>query len=268
MSQGPQPTQPAGYTLALETSSLWGSAALGRAGTLLAEQSLERPRKHASDLLPVIDRLCRDADIEPAELREVYVSIGPGSFTGLRVGVTVARMLALAHGARVVAVPTLTVIAQNALEADDPPERVVVITDAKRRHVYTATFERQREGHIKRQVDGHTERQGDSYAESQADGYTALTEPTEQDPAQLFAAEPPTCAILGSGATEHREAVESSGLRVLPDSLSRPHARTVFALGTSLAQQGNYTAARELVPHYVRRVEAEERWEERYGSPG
>ena len=236
------------YVLALETSSLWGSAALGRAGEVLAELNLERPRKHASDLLPVIDRLCRDAGIEPAELREVYVSIGPGSFTGLRVGVTVARMLALAHGARVVAVPTLTVIAQNGLAADDPPDRLVVITDAKRRRVYAATFERQPDGYTERQVDGHTEHQADGRIKRQAESYVALTEPTEQDPAQLFAAQPRPCAILGSGVNEHREAVASSGLRVLPESLFRPHARTVYALGTKLAQQGNYTPARDLIP--------------------
>jgi len=211
---------------------------------VLTEQSLERPRKHASDLLPVIDSLCRDAGVAPAELSEVYVSIGPGSFTGLRVGVTVARMLALAHGARVVAVPTLTVIAQNAQEADDPPDQLVVITDAKRRRVYAATFERQ------------------------ASRYAPLTDPAEHDPARLFAAQPRTCAILGAGVTEHREAVAASDLRLLPEPLFRPRARTVYALGYDLARCESYPNPRDLIPHYVRRVEAEERWEERHGRQG
>ena len=242
MTQQAQSGRSDAYALALETSSLWGSAALGRAGQVRAEQCLERPRKHASDLLPVVDRLCRDAGLEPAELGEVYVSIGPGSFTGLRVGVTVARMLALAHGARLVAVPTLTVIAQNGLEADDPPDRLVVITDAKRRRVYAATFERQ------------------------ADRYVPTTEPAEHDPARLFAAQPHTCAILGDGVTEHQAAVELAGLRVLPESLFRPRARTVYHLGCDLAQRESYTNPRDLIPHYVRRVEAEERWEQKHGS--
>ncbi len=241
MADQAPPGRAESYALALETSSLWGSAALGSAGQALAEQCLERPRKHASDLLPVIDRLCRDAGVEPAKLGEVFVSIGPGSFTGLRVGVTVARMLALAHGKRLVAVPTLSVIAQNAAEADDPPDQLVVITDAKRRRVYAATFERR------------------------ADRYTPTTEPAEHDPARLFAAQPRTCAILGAGVTEHREAVAASGLRVLPEPLFSPHARTVYHLGLNLAQRGSFTNPRNLIPHYVRRVEAEERWEQKHG---
>ena len=128
------------YALALETSSDIGSAALGVSGKILDCVTLSGARRHAVEFLPAIADLCSRHDVTPQALRTLFVSRGPGSFTGLRIGVTVARMLGFATGARIVAVPTLDVIAQNAMDAPDPPARLAVLLDAKRRHVYAALF--------------------------------------------------------------------------------------------------------------------------------
>ena len=99
--------------LALETSGRTGSVALARQGTVLSEEEFPHGLKHAAGIIPIIDRMCRSAGWGPWDIDEIYVSIGPGSFTGLRVGVTVAKSLAFATGARLVAVPTMDALVRN-----------------------------------------------------------------------------------------------------------------------------------------------------------
>src|SRR5205085_6075783 len=93
--------------LALETSGAAGSVAAADGELLLAEESLSSTARHAADLLPAMDRLCIRVGWRPGDIAQCYVSIGPGSFTGLRVAVTCARHLALATGVTLIAVPTL-----------------------------------------------------------------------------------------------------------------------------------------------------------------
>src|SRR3954451_7626738 len=101
--------------LALETSARSGSVALvNDDGTLLAEEQFPHDLKHAAALISILDALTKRHAWSPRDVREIYVSAGPGSFTGLRVGITAAKTLALALDARVVAVPTTDVLARNA----------------------------------------------------------------------------------------------------------------------------------------------------------
>ena len=105
------------YGLAFETSGALGAVALGRGPDVLDVRQFSGPRRHAVEFLPTIDAICRSNAVTASQIERVYVSSGPGSFTGLRIGVTAARMISLANDARIVAVPTLEVIAQNALRA-------------------------------------------------------------------------------------------------------------------------------------------------------
>ena len=228
-----------GYAVAFETSSAHGSIALGRDGDIVEVRMFSGPRKHAVEFLPTIDELCKAHGIVPAMIRNVYVSGGPGSFTGLRIGMTAARMIALANGASVAAVPTLEVIAQNASAAPSPPDSVAVILDAKRQHVYAATFIRR---------DDH---------------YETMAEAAEFEPAQFLGRQDRSCAVLGEGVLYHREAVEACGLAILPESLYPPRAETVFRLGLARARDGRLDDRRKLIPVYVRPPEAEENWEQR-----
>jgi tRNA threonylcarbamoyladenosine biosynthesis protein TsaB len=107
-------------SLAIETSSQAGAIALGRGNDLLATALVPQHRRHNLELMPTIARLCADHAVMPADIAEVYVSIGPGSFTGLRIGIATAKMLAMTQGVRVVAVPTLDVLVQNASPQDSP----------------------------------------------------------------------------------------------------------------------------------------------------
>ena len=126
--------------LAVETSGRIGGVAVGVGPAVLEARTFRTALRHAAELLPAVEGLCRDHGLRPDAVDEVYVSGGPGSFTGLRIGVTFARTLALACGAKIVRVPTLTVIAQNALEASEAPATVAVVLDAKRRRIFAAVF--------------------------------------------------------------------------------------------------------------------------------
>src|SRR5512146_512531 len=100
--------------LAIETSGRVGSIALAQGGSILAEAEFEHGLKHAAEIIPMIDRLCRERQWTPRDIEHAYVSAGPGSFTGLRIGITLAKTLAFATGAKLVAVPTVRVLAENA----------------------------------------------------------------------------------------------------------------------------------------------------------
>lgn len=233
--------------LAIETSGRRGSIALALGEKLVAESPFAADAEHARELLPTADSLIRraggdffDDARQVPRLDQCYVSIGPGSFTGLRVAVTFARHLALAIGVKVVAVPTLDVIAENALSQSSPPDRLAVVLDAKRKQVFGALY-KLRAGRYERQ-------QG----------------PLLAAPAELLVGE--RWSVIGEGVAYHREAIDAAGAVTLDESLWWPRAAMVHRIGWSLAQAGKFTAAQELVPVYVRRPEAEELWEKRQAS--
>ena len=74
--------------LAIETSGKLGSVAITEDGIVLAEDTFAHGLKHAAEMVPRIDHLLKAAGWQPADVREIYVSVGPGSFTGLRIGIT------------------------------------------------------------------------------------------------------------------------------------------------------------------------------------
>ena len=125
------------YNLAIETSARRGSISLGHDDRLIDQVELVQPHRHNIELTPAIDELLRRYHVPPAELGEVYLSIGPGSFTGLRIAVATAKMLALVLDVRIVAVPTLQVVVANA-PVQYP--HVAVGLNTKRNHMYTGIF--------------------------------------------------------------------------------------------------------------------------------
>src|SRR2546430_1390093 len=97
--------------LAIETSSRWGSVAVAAGDTLLATEHLPEGNRHAIELMPAIQRLTSTQGWQPHQLDELYLSLGPGSFTGLRIAIAIARAIHQATGCKLLGVPTLDVIA-------------------------------------------------------------------------------------------------------------------------------------------------------------
>src|ERR1041384_5041989 len=125
--------------VAIETSGRHGSVAVGLGPTLLAQRPLLPTARHASELMPAIRDLTREQGWTSAQIDHFYLSLGPGSFTGLRIAVAIARAMAQATGVKLVGVPSLDVIAQNAPADCDI---VLPVLDAKRGQVFSARYER------------------------------------------------------------------------------------------------------------------------------
>ncbi len=102
--------------LAVETSSRIGSVVIALGENILDEATFSAPIRHSAEIFPalsnILDRFCR----KPGQIDQVHISVGPGSFTGLRIAVTLAKTMHLANAAKIVAVDTLDVIAANATD--------------------------------------------------------------------------------------------------------------------------------------------------------
>jgi tRNA threonylcarbamoyladenosine biosynthesis protein TsaB len=125
--------------LILETTGRVGLVALAEGGQLLGVRRLDETRRHARDLAPAVQELLASVSWRPRDLHGVIVSRGPGSYTGLRVGIMSAKALAYATGCAVVAIDTFAAIAQQV-----PPEilRLDVLADAQQDKVYVQSFGR------------------------------------------------------------------------------------------------------------------------------
>lgn len=134
------PARPVPALLALETSTDVCSVALAREGRVLAALTIDRPRVHAEWLLPLVDDALRYAGAERTDLGAVAVSAGPGSYTGLRIGASVAKGLAAALGLELVAVPTLEALARAARPAAAPADVVLAALPARREEVFAAAW--------------------------------------------------------------------------------------------------------------------------------
>ena len=126
--------------LAIETSGRLGSVALAQGDKLLAESHFSGQMRHSAEIFPAITDLLSKFSKKPDQIEHVYISIGPGSFTGLRIAVTLAKTLALANNTKIIAVDTLDCIAAN-VNPRDKSEQLGVILDAKRGQFFIAVYE-------------------------------------------------------------------------------------------------------------------------------
>ena len=226
--------------LAIETSGLMGGVGLADGGALLGVKSLSADRRHTSELMPTIADLLTEHGLRLADVRVFAYSTGPGSFTGLRVAATIGRMIQSTVNCEVVAVPTLEVIARNALYHPDKPRTIVAILDAKRGQVYGAAFER---------VD--------------SDQLHSLVEADLYDPAELFTRVDPPFCIIGEGARNHADSCAASAGTVLAAELWPPSAEQVIAIARRMASAGEFCAPDQIIPRYIRPPECEEVYEKR-----
>ncbi len=215
--------------LAIETSARNGSIALGNDHALLAEATLPPPQRHRVELMPSIDALCREQQLSPADLDRVCVSVGPGSFTGLRIAVATAKMLAMSLDVQIVPVPTAHVVARD---VDPAIAACLAVCLAGKQHTCHVT--------LFDACDGVWRPSG---------------EPDVMAIDDLLAQAPHPLAVAGSVPGEPAQ----------PDVLiveARAHARHVWHLGREL----DPIDPLQLVPVYPRPPEAQEQWEQRYGK--
>lgn len=237
------------YNLAIETTSPRGSVTLGRGDEPLATTDLPPQSRHRVELMPTIDQVFKQFGVHPRELAEVYLSIGPGSFTGLRIAVATAKLLAQVLGVRLVAVLTLDVVAQNAScpstgRADTSPtaEHLAVALAHKGDRVYGGYF---------RFSGGF---------------WVRCSEPRLATVEDWIAAAPrPSSVIIGHDAAV--PARVPPDIHVLPPESALARSAAVWRLGRAAAQRGQFVPPHALLPLYVRPPEAEELWDQRHKHP-
>lgn len=134
-----------GNWLVLETSGRAAKLGFARGGAIVRAVQLDDARRHARDLAATVDGFLKADGLTPRDLTGVVVSRGPGSYTGLRVGLISAKALAYATGCALVAVDTFAAVAEQA-PAEAP--NVWVIADALQRQVYAQGFDRTATGWV------------------------------------------------------------------------------------------------------------------------
>jgi universal bacterial protein YeaZ len=123
--------------LAVDTSASVASVAIMEDGVLLGEYSINNKKTHSQKLLPMINELLVNLDITVKDIDYFAASSGPGSFTGLRIGITTIKTLAYSANKPVIAVPTLDALANNMATSE---ALVCPIMDARNNQVYTALY--------------------------------------------------------------------------------------------------------------------------------
>lgn len=128
--------------LSIDTSTEVCSVALSDEGKTLKSLEYSGAPNHASRLAPMIAELMDQACLSYRELEAVAVSSGPGSYTGLRIGVSTAKGIAYAAGLKLIAVPTLSIMARAIFDADPECRMACPMIDARRMEVYTTIIGR------------------------------------------------------------------------------------------------------------------------------
>lgn len=218
--------------LAIETSSRCGSIALLESDQIVAERQLPAARRTTQCLVPSIGDLANSAGWTIHEIQMVAVSQGPGSFTGIRVGLTTAITFAYAIKAKIVAVNTLDCIAA---QAPKDVSRLAVVIDAQRGELCAATYQRQ--------TDGVLERMRSWEIVTRRDWLEHL---------------PAEAAVIGPGLAKLRDDLVDR-VDVIAQPYWDPRAATVGQLGWSKYQHGQCDDLWTLKPIYFRQSAAEER---------
>lgn len=238
--------------LAVETSGRTGSVAIAVGEQILAESTFSAPMRHSAEILPAVCGLLERFDKEPHQIEHIYISIGPGSFTGLRIAVTLAKTMHLANSAKLVAVDTLDVIAANAADYLDKKGqkarvgKIAAILNAKREQFFIAVYRRTSD---KRQAT--------------SDGIWKKTLPdslmTASQFLDKFAAADQSIWLLGEGLVYHKDKFKTQGVKFLDQTLWYPRAAKVHLLGYQKALQGQFADALTLQPTYLRKPEIGEK---------
>lgn len=230
--------------LAIETATAWQSVAIVEGDRVLATRGQEAGGAHGTVLLPTIDSLLAQSGLKLQDLDGMACSIGPGSFTGLRVGLSTCLGLRAATGLPIVLVPTLEAMAGN-IEAPSP--RVICpVLPSRRGEVYWAIFRRMPEGCLTRVL---SEQVG--------------------TPGQLASSLTEETIMLGGGWSSMEQEIRvalpgSVSLSQASELAAIPSAVQVACLGLTRFQQGDI-AGDVITPLYVQRTEAEVQYEQSGG---
>jgi tRNA threonylcarbamoyladenosine biosynthesis protein TsaB len=223
--------------VALETTETIGSVAALADGTLLSELKLDPDQRTAQSLAPGLETLLEGVRWAAADIDLVAVTVGPGSFTGLRIGVTTAKTLAYCAKADILGVDTLEVVANT---SPDGVDTVSVAVDAQRGQAVVGMFRRG------------------------ADGWFEPMDPARLVEVADWLAEIPPGVVVSGPILRKLAGRLPGSVDVLPPEYWYPTAAQVGRLAARQYAAGRRDDAFSLVPRYSRRSAAEEKWEKRH----
>ncbi|AOY75730.1 tRNA (adenosine(37)-N6)-threonylcarbamoyltransferase complex dimerization subunit type 1 TsaB [Clostridium formicaceticum] len=230
--------------LALDTSSIVATVAVLDDEKLMGEYILNHKKTHSQKLMPMMEEVLKSCELSPKEIDVFAVSLGPGSFTGLRIGLATIKAMAQALDKPVVGVSTLEGLAFNLVHCE---ALICPIIDAQRDLVYTG---------------GYQWKQGFSkVVEEEVIAIEQLLMNLKSRKEKVI--------FLGDALEKFRELIirELGDLAIFPPkTLTMPRASSIGELARRKVQNGELRKASEILPVYMRKSQAEKQWEERNRS--
>ncbi|HEY2667229.1 MAG TPA: tRNA (adenosine(37)-N6)-threonylcarbamoyltransferase complex dimerization subunit type 1 TsaB [Actinomycetota bacterium] len=226
--------------LGIETSTPQASVTIGSEQGIIGSCTISRGAAYGEFLLPAVEFLMHQSGLTYRQLSAVAIGLGPGLFTGMRVGVTTAKTLAQALSVPIVGVPSLDLLA---FDARYTPKVICPVLDAKRNEVFFAFY---------RQVPG---------------GVTRLSDYQVGPPERLateFDAQGSDVLAIGNGALLYRSKLEESE-RVEIGTMTHAFPRSAALIDLALPRivREDFDRLYDVEPLYMRRTQAEINWESR-----
>jgi tRNA threonylcarbamoyladenosine biosynthesis protein TsaB len=226
--------------LSLDTATLVSTVALATEDKVIAEFTLQTTKTHSEKLMPTIDMLCQFAGVQASDIEAIAVSTGPGSFTGLRIGLATAKALSYANSLPLIGVPTLMGLAYNFSSSSC---LIVPVLDAQKGNVYHASY-RFEQGKLNEIQAVNVMAAADLCHELEELGQSVI--------------------LVGEATSIVMEsAKETTLLQVAEPHLLMPRAASIAQAAFKTFEAGQVADAMTLTPVYVRRSEAEVLWEKR-----
>ncbi len=223
--------------LAIDTSSFPASAAIAEDGVMLGEYVIRNKRKHSQNIMVMVERLFDDLELDISDIDVFAATVGPGSFTGLRIGIATVRAFAQACGKKCVAVNTLEALAYNFVCSG---LKVVSMLDARRDEVFAAAYVFM----------------GNEMCEIQEPCVMTVSECLEE-----FGTE--GVIYAGDGALKNADAIRGAGGIIAPCSHSETRAASAAALAMERARNGGAADYGSIKPLYLRKSQAEREYEKK-----
>ena len=219
--------------LGIETSTTIGGVALVRDGAAPVERTFEKGLVHGREITPAIQQIANEAGISLEDIDFVAIDVGPGSYTGVRVGVSTAKTLAWVLGKKLAAIISLDALAEA---AKDLGPAIVPVLDARRGQLYTATY---------------TVSSG---------SVTRVNGPSVVAPNGFLETLPRHAVLLGDAVARFPDELKAkNGITHAPEEFWIPKAIVIAQLGHRVAESGEPADPVTLEPLYLRPSEAEQK---------
>lgn len=237
--------------LGIDTSSMVATAAVMSQEKLLAEYIVNNKKNHSEKMMQVIDRVLQDSGISPEDLDAVAVAKGPGSFTGIRIGMACAEGIAHALGKPMIGVNTLDGLSYNLMGESS---FICPVVDAQRQELYASLY-RWEDVRLNRLWEYEVVK-----AAILVERLSALAEKV---------------VVLGDGVPVLKKALGEKELPVQParglitfahPAFAMPRASSIAAIALEEYARGRMDTCYTVKPFYIRRSHAEEKWEEKHAG--